>query len=108
MSSCGISLAGAKLTDDIRHSMRLAELWALGHLPLAELVETIRELQTTFVEIVVAPPGEGSEKRLTTITGSMLEPRQPLAHEPEHPADQLGLRRSKGTRFGRQGLTVTR
>jgi Initiator Replication protein len=65
--------AGAKLTDDTKHSMRLAELWALGHLPLAELVEIIRELQTTLVEIVVATPGEGGEKRVTTITGPMLD-----------------------------------
>jgi hypothetical protein len=68
-----VKQAGARLTDDTKHTLRLTDLRAVAHLAQAELIDTIRELQTTLVEIVIAEPSESGEKRLATISGPMLD-----------------------------------
>ena len=66
--------AGARLTDDIKHTIRLAELWEGNHMRSADIVETVRELQTTLVEITVTRPGKSAgAPLLSTISGPMLD-----------------------------------
>jgi len=69
-----IKQAGGGLTDATKHTIRLAELWEGNHMRSAEIVETIRELQTTLVEITVARPAkDGGAPALRTISGPLLD-----------------------------------
>jgi len=65
--------AGVKLADNATHSMALADLYqtGLGHMTLAERIETLRELQTTLVEVTA--PSTKVKGRMRVITGPLLD-----------------------------------
>jgi Initiator Replication protein len=67
-----IKQAGVRLDANTTHTMPLADLYAsgIGHMTLAERVETIRELQTTLVEIRV--PSPKVKGRVRVISGALL------------------------------------
>lgn len=67
-----VKAAGVKLADDAVHSAPLADLYqsGLGHMTLAERVETLRELQTTLVEVLV--PSLRVKGRMRIISGALL------------------------------------
>lgn len=67
-----VKAAGVKLADDTAHSAPLADLYqsGLGHMTLAERVETLRELQTTLVEVLV--PSLRVKGRMRIISGALL------------------------------------
>lgn len=69
-----VKKAGARLTDETKHTIRLAELWEGNHMRSADIVETVRELQTTLVEITMSKPAKGGgAPHLVTISGPMLD-----------------------------------
>ena len=67
-----VKAAGVKLADDAVHSAPLSDLYqsGLGHMTLAERVETLRELQTTLVEVLV--PSLRVKGRMRIISGALL------------------------------------
>lgn len=65
--------AGVKLADNATHIMALSDLYqtGLGHMTLAERIDTLRELQTTLVEVTV--PSAKIKGRMRVITGPLLD-----------------------------------
>lgn len=65
--------AGVKLADNTTHTMALADLYqtGLGHMTLAERVDTLRELQTTLVEVTA--PSAKVKGRMRVISGPLLD-----------------------------------
>lgn len=65
--------AGVKLADNTTHTMALADLYqtGLGHMTLAERVDTLRELQTTLVEVTA--PSAKVKGRMRIISGPLLD-----------------------------------
>ena len=65
--------AGVKLADNTTHSMALADLYqtGLGHMTLAERIDTLRELQTTLVEVTA--PSAKVKGRMRVISGPLLD-----------------------------------
>lgn len=65
--------AGVKLADNTTHTMVLADLYqtGLGHMTLAERVDTLRELQTTLVEVTA--PSAKVKGRMRVISGPLLD-----------------------------------
>ncbi len=53
-----IKAAGARLADNVKHCIPLADLYqaGLGHMSQEERIETLRELQTTLVEVTTESP----------------------------------------------------
>jgi hypothetical protein len=67
-----IKAAGARLADNVKHCIPLADLYqaGLGHMTQAERIETLRELQTTLVEVTTdSPKIKGG---LRTVSGALL------------------------------------
>ncbi len=67
-----IKAAGATLADNVKHCIPLADLYqaGLGHMTQAERIETLRELQTTLVEVTTdSPKIKGG---LRTVSGALL------------------------------------
>ena len=65
-----VKVAGARLADDARHSMPLADLYDLCHLRSDDMVETVRELASTLVEVTL--PSPRIKGGLRTETGPLL------------------------------------
>lgn len=67
-----VKASGVKLADDVTHSIPLADLYqsGLGHMTLAERIETLRELQTTLVEVRV--PSAKVKGRMRVVSGALL------------------------------------
>ena len=65
--------AGVKLADNTTHTMALADLYqtGLGHMTLAERIDTLRELQTTLVEVTA--PSTKVKGRMRVISGPLLD-----------------------------------
>lgn len=68
-----VKQAGPRLVDNTKHTIRIADFWEVCHSNSAEMVETIRELQTTLVEITVSKPGKSGPPLLSTSSGPMLD-----------------------------------
>lgn len=68
-----VKAAGVKLADNTTHSIPLADLYqtGLGHMTLAERIDTLRELQTTLVE--VRAPSAKVKDRMRVISGPLLD-----------------------------------
>lgn len=68
-----VKAAGVKLPSNTTHSIPLAGLYqtGLGHMTLAERVDTLRELQTTLVEVRV--PSVKAKGRMRVISGPLLD-----------------------------------
>lgn len=65
VKAAGVDLAANKL-----HTIPLADLYEIGHMPREMRVETIRELQTTLVEVRVPSPKVKGATRI--ISGTLL------------------------------------
>lgn len=65
-----VKASGANLADDKNHSMPLSALYELCHLRSEDMVETIRELQSTLVEVTL--PSPLIKGGLRTETGALL------------------------------------
>lgn len=65
VKAAGVDLAANKL-----HTISLADFYEVGHMPRAERIETLRELQTTLVEVRVPSPKVKGGVRI--ITGALL------------------------------------
>lgn len=65
VKAAGVDLAANKL-----HTIALADFYEVGHMPRAERIETLRELQTTLVEVRVPSPKVKGGVRI--ITGALL------------------------------------
>lgn len=65
--------AGVKLADNTTHTMALSDLYqtGLGHMTLAERIDTLRELQTTLVEVTA--PSAKVKGRMRVISGPLLD-----------------------------------
>jgi hypothetical protein len=64
---------GERLTEATSNSVRLADLsTAVGNMTAADIIEALRELQQTLVEVTLSQPGEAGRPRLTVHTGQML------------------------------------
>ena len=68
-----VKQAGVKLADNATHTTALSDLYqtGLGHMTLAERIDTLRELQTTLVEVTV--PSAKVKGRMRIITGPLLD-----------------------------------
>lgn len=68
-----VKAAGVKLADNTAHTMALADLYqtGLGHMTLAERIDTLHELQTTLVE--VRAPSTKVKGRMRVISGPLLD-----------------------------------
>jgi len=68
-----VKQAGVKLADNVTHTMALSDLYqtGLGHMTLAERIDTLRELQTTLVEVTV--PSAKIKGRMRVISGALLD-----------------------------------
>ena len=67
-----IKAAGVKLAYDVKHCIPLADFYeaGIGHMTQDERVETLRELQMTFVKVTVGSPK--IKGGLREITGALL------------------------------------
>lgn len=68
-----VKAAGVKLADNVTHSIPLADLYqsGLGHMTLAERIDTLRELQTTLVEVRTS--SAKVKGRMRVISGPLLD-----------------------------------
>jgi len=68
-----VKQAGGTLADNVTHAMALSDLYqtGLGHMTLPERIDTLRELQTTLVEVTV--PSVKVKGRMRVITGPLLD-----------------------------------
>jgi hypothetical protein len=68
-----VKQAGGKLADNATHTMPLSDLYqtGLGHMTLTERIDTLRELQTTLVEVTA--PSTKVKGRMRVITGPLLD-----------------------------------
>lgn len=68
-----VKQAGASLADNVTHAMPLSELYqtGLGHMTLPERIDTLRELQSTLVEVTA--PSTKVKGRMRVITGPLLD-----------------------------------
>lgn len=68
-----VKQAGARLAEDTTHTIRLAELHDLGHLRTDDIIEAVRELQRTLIEVTVELPCQaGSETRRRVMSAGIL------------------------------------
>jgi hypothetical protein len=67
-----IKAAGARLSDNVKHCIPLADLYqaGLGHMTQDERIETLRELQQTLVEVTTESPK--IRGGLRTVSGALL------------------------------------
>lgn len=65
-----VKQAGVDLAADKLHTMPVADLYDIGHLSQEERIDTLRELQTTLVEIRV--PSPKVKGRMRIISGPLL------------------------------------
>ena len=65
-----VKAAGVDLASNTLHRISLGELYDIGHMPREERIETLRELQTTLVEVRVPSPKVKGGVRV--ISGALL------------------------------------